>query len=345
MFEKKRRFPGSILPIALLLVILLGSNGLGYFLARDQLHTSPEPEAIPQEGSLPFARVFRVVLPTFALTVPYEIGGFHLTAAYPQELTLQYVDHATKSQMMVTISDSRFYFEDKRPIRIPESYLARKGMTGQLIHEIFARGPSSDGISINPYQALREGLAARLRRAMNFAASPAAISSVFVSGDTRQGQVWRLYRGEGEKVALLEGTIFDPNHIAHVSISFKGPVSEFTSILSTFSNAIEFGEGDAAINESLADFCLTDQLHDVEPPWEAGCRQVHLVACLISLNGRMDLAKRLYGEYLANNDESGIKALFDELHYEMHVTKGWEELIAQMKKENPSLFSDEPASS
>ncbi len=344
MFEKKRRSRGSLIFLAILLTILLGSNAIGYVLARDQIHSSPQPDNLPQEGPLPFGRNFGVIHPTFAVTVPFEIGGFHLTNAYPQELTLRYEDYAKNATMTATISDSRYYFEDKRPIKIPESYLARKGLTGQLVHEIFARGPSSEGISLNPYQAIREGLAARLRGAMNAAAHPASISAVFVSGDDNQGQVWRLYQDKDKQVALLEGTLFDPKHITHISMRFVGPVFNVLPILTTFSSAIEFTEGDAKMNESLADGCLSDELYEVEAPWESGCRQAHLVASLISQKGRLDIARRLYGEYMAGQDETGILALYSELHYEMHLAEGWEKLIEQMKKENPTLLAQEQPS-
>jgi hypothetical protein len=295
---------------------------------------------MPSDEPLAFSRSFRVALPTFTFNLPQEVGGYSLIGAYPDELTLAYRDDATGASMDVTVSQNRYFYENDRRIGFPASLLTRKGVSGPLLYEAFAEGPKFDGLSVNPYKAIREGILARLRGDLGALAPSAKIDAVYVVGDAKEGQVWRTYRRETGEVALADGIVYKPGLLAIVSIRFEGPTPEMGAILKAFSDAVAFGEGDVKQNAALADACLTDFKDDLEPSWEAGCRQAHLVELFVTEPDTLPIAKRLYGEYLAAKNQKWIQALYDELHFDMHAAEGWEDLVGQMEAENPWLVKN-----
>ena len=344
MFEQKRRWRSrkSVHLLALVLGLLLVSNAIGYLLARDQ-HVLAWPESrLPDDEPMDFAQTFRIVLQTLSATIPQEIAGYSLVGAYPDELTLRYENFGDSTAMEVTLSENKFFYENRKSIGLPESYLIRKGVDGALLYETFGRGPDSDGISLNPYAAIREGIIARLRTKLRADNEFTALKEVFVIGDNKSGQIWRRYETDSKGVQLVEGVIHEPERLAVVSIRFFGPAKRFATVCKAFGTAIRFGTGEVIQNASLADACLSDLDHDIEPAWESGCRQAHLVALFISEGNTLPMARQLYGEYMTNNWKEGVKALYDDLHYEMYVTESWDKLIAQMEEENPWLNSDKP---
>ena len=337
MFEQKRRSKKSWVFVLIILAVYLISNGFGYLLAQDQLESALEPTRLPLGNPLAFSRTFRIVLKSFSVFVPLEVAGYRLEGAFPNELTLRYGNRVTGSTLDVTISEDKYFYENRRSIRFPESFFLRKGMTGALAHELFARGPESNGISINPYMALREGFIARLRGALGVMAQPAKLNRISVVGDNKSGQVWRVYQRENGFTKIVEGAVFEPENLAILSMSFTGPTPDLGGVIKAFSQAISFGSGDVAQNAALADQCLSELPYDIEPAWEAGCRQAHLVAMFISEGNTLPVAARLYAEYLTLQNREWIQILYDELHFEMYVTEGWDELIGQMNKDNPWL--------
>lgn len=340
MFEEKKSSKKSLILLLILFIIILGSNALGYFLARDQLDSALAPTRLPEGEPLPFSRTFRVILPEFSVQIPFEVSGFSLNGAYPFEMTLHYDNVFNQSSMNVTISDRKFFYHEQRPIRFPESILVIKGLSGSLLHEIFAQGVTSDGISINPYRAIREGLAARIRGALSKAAAPAKIDRISVAGDSKNGQIWRFYKREDGNTALIEGAIYKEDKIANVSIQFTGKTPKIGPIIKSFSKAFEFVNGDVAKNETLEKSCLSDQEYDMEPLWERGCRQAHLVANLISKGDSLDIADRLYAEYVAQENRNALRAIHAELYYEMHAVDGWEKLIKKIESQNSWLLME-----
>jgi hypothetical protein len=336
MFNERRRSRKGLITFFALVTIFFGSNILGHMLARDQIESALLPTRIPEGSLLPFGKTFTAILRDFSVTIPYEIGGFSMVGATARDLNLQYQSIDPANDLDVRISGSKFHFEGNQAVRYPEALLLRKGLSGQLTHEVFAQGPSSDGISINPYRAIREGLAARLRDVLE--PDPAVIlGRVAVVGDKEKGQVWRVYLDTEGNTQSIEGAIYDGENIANVSIHFEKAIDFPDPFVQAFSKGVTFAAGDIKKNEALADGCMTELPHDIEPVWETGCRQGHLVAQMISQGETLHIARRLYGEYVADQNKKGIKDLFDELHFEMHYTDGWEKFIARMIKDNSWL--------
>jgi len=331
------------LPILLILALFLGSNVAGYFLARENLYSLLDPSPIPKQEPLPFGKSFRVILNEFVAMVPFEVSKYSLKGATPVDLSLHYYGENPDTKMDVSISDSKYFFVENRDIGFPQSLLSRKGLPGYRIFEVFARGPDSDGISLNPYWAIREGLAARLRGDLSDAVKNSTLGKVCIVGDQNKGQVWRVYIRENQETSYVDGTIYHEDKIANISIKFEGETPDVAPIINGFSKAITFSKNDPKQNELLADACTDDLFHDAEPPWETGCRQAHLVGLLISQGRTLDIAKRLYGDYLADKNEEGIKALYSELHFQMHYQDGWENFIETMEKESPYLKEKNPA--
>lgn len=137
---------------------------------------------------------------------------------------------------------------------------------------------------------------------------------------------------------MIEGAIYDASNIANVSIQFKGQTPQIGPIIKSLSSAFEFVKGDASKNTALSRNCMSDQGYNMEPMWERGCRQAHLVAELISEGDSLDTADRLYAEYMALEDKNAIRALYEELHYEMHAVEGWEKIIQKIENQNVWLL-------
>jgi hypothetical protein len=345
MFESNRRSRKPLILPLILFAIFLGSNVAGYMLSRDQIAGSVEPERMPDEQPYPFGRTFRILLPQFTVMVPFELEGFSLYAAYPDAFSLRYEGTEPGQVMHVKITNGYEPDDVVGEAGLPESWLLRNGLDGRLMHETFGRGTASDGISYNPYWAIREGLVARLRGRFNAKAAPDALMNVFTSGDSREGQIWRVY-GEGERASLIEGSIFSEERFAEVAIQIIGAKPRAGVILKAFAQGIEFGDFSekVALNEKLADRCVPDVEEDVEAAWEPACRQTHQVALLVSFVKGRPAAQRLFGEYLLAGDNQAMESLYRFLREEVELEGGEGKLplLAEMEKQCPWLVEQSP---
>lgn len=325
-----------------LLIVFFGSNFAGYLLARDQIETAVVPTTQPKETAFAFSPITKIILPNFTLSVPNEISGYFFIGAYPDELSLMYADPVNESSMLVKYNDYTGYEIDFADAHLPQSLMLRNGLTGPLIHEIFAGGPMSDGISLNPYKAVREGFAARLRGDFSAKALPSKLSKVWVVGPDTRGQVWRIYSDKNQVVTFAEGTFFQGSTLGEISITFNGRTPAIAPVVRAFGDAILFTPGDVRKNALMADECLDENDGiTTDQPWESACRQGHLVALLVSDMSSVDAAKSLYGDYLGFKCRICINALFDLLHEPWYESKETTWLLGEMKKTSPWLVEKE----